>query len=810
MPILRSLLRSPGYLVTAVLSLALALGAGAAAFSVVDAVRFRALPFKDGDRLVLLSEVPARQSSAKVAACRVACEVSYEVFSRVLSATPFRTLELVSGFTSGGKALNTGTEPIVLTGGVASRNLFPLLGAKPYLGRGLTPEDDQLGVPLVTVLSYDLWVNQFGKDPGVIGQTVKLSDSRYTIVGVMQPGFKHEVASQFWLPAVPTLDPSTRPSIRTLTVIARLTPGSTVAQARAELAGLDPNALAQVRAGQVEPTRIEVSALRDRYAASTRAHDLVFAAIVACILLIAIANLSNLTLLRTLRMQREFALRSALGASRGRLVRVVLGEHLIVVAVAAGVGLLLASWFLGILQSLASLDSIRPPGMEYRLDARVIGFTLVLALVVSLLLSLVPGWIVTHREMQGSLRDGPTVTVGRRAGGAQRVFVLAQIVSAIVLLTGAGLMAKTVRRLSGLDLGFDSERVVQGSPSFPHPWRVKEKYLPITRQLADELHLLTGVVDVGIRASSGLGPQGGPPSITLEGQASPLPPSEVPPGAVAVSPDYFRTVGIRVVRGRVFTTQDLELTPPVAVVNEWAANRWWPGQDPIGRTLRVDTAAAASPLVLTVVGVVRDNKAAQQNLLLADEGPEIYRPYEQTPSPYPAFLVRTRDDPARLLKPMRELLARLVPDRPVSATRLSDQVGQQLSGVRANAYQIFGFAIVGFALALIGLYGVLSYAVSRRIRELGIRGALGASRTDLSRMILGDAVRMTVVGLALGLPAAAFASGLIRGMLYGVNRVDPWVYGVVAVVVFGVALLASYLPARRAARVDPLVALRIS
>jgi putative ABC transport system permease protein len=806
---IRSLIRTPGYFLTAVLSLGIALGAGAAAFSVIDAVRFRALPFKDGDRLVLLSEVPINQKTGATVGCRSICDVSYEVFDRVLARVPFRTLELVSGYTSGGKALNTGTEPILLTGGVASKNLFPLLGVAPMLGRGLTPEDDRLGVPLVTVLSYDLWVNQFGKNPAVIGQDVKLSDSHYTIVGVMPRGFNHEVGSQFWLPAVPTLDPSTRPSIKALTVIARLAPGRSIEQARAELAGLDPNAITTARTGPTEPTRIEVSRLRDRYASSTQAHDLIFAAIVACILLIAIANLSNLTLLRTLRLQREYAVRSALGASTGRLLRTIFSDHLIVVTVAAVLGLSLAAGSLRILQSLTALSFTRPAGMEYRLDLRVIGFTILLSLIVAVLLSLVPGWVVTHRGIQGTLRDGATaVTVGRGAGRAQRIFVVAQIASAIVLLTGAGLMTKTVGRLSRLDLGFDTEHVVQGTPSFPHPWRVKEKYLPVTRQIAEELGRLPGAAGVGILANVALGPRGSVPVVRLEGQATPLAATVVPTGGIAVSPGYFRTLGIRLLRGRGFTDQDLELTPRVAIVNQWAASRWWPGQDAIGKTISVDTASASAPLVLTVVGVSQDSKAAEQNLLLAEDGPEVFLPYEQASSPFPTFYLRTPGAPQPILKPVRELLARLVPDRPVSAVPVADQVGQQLSGVQSNTYQILSFAVVGFGLALIGLYGVLSYAVSRRVQELGIRGALGASRRELRGLVMADAARLALSGVVIGLPVAALATSLIQGMLYGTSRTDPLVYAAVAVLVFAVSLVASYLPARRAARVDPIVALR--
>ncbi|HEU5219344.1 MAG TPA: FtsX-like permease family protein, partial [Gemmatimonadales bacterium] len=302
---------------------------------------------------------------------------------------------------------------------------------------------------------------------------------------------------------------------------------------------------------------------------------------------------------------------------------------------------------------------------------------------------------------------------------------------------------------------------------------------------------------------------GAPPSLVLEGQAAPLPASAAPRFVHAVSPGYFKTLGIAIVRGREFTEQDLEAAPPVAVINEYAARHWWPGQDPIGRTFRVDTAPSL-PLEVTVVGVAHDNLAASPNLLLSDDGPEIYRPYEQMPSAFPTFFVASRTGPAPLLKPTRELLARLVPDRPVFGSLLAEDVSTQLGGVRLNAIQILAFALVGFGLALLGIHGVLSYTVRQRTQEIGIRGALGASRGGIERMVLMDAARLTGFGLLVGLPAAAFATRLIKGMLYGTSPTDPSVFVLVGAVVALVSLAAAYAPARRAAKVDPVIALRAS
>lgn len=807
---IRSLARSPGFVVVAILSLALGLGAGVAAFSVLDAVRFRALPFKDGDRLVLLSEVPADPAGpGGGAACRAACDVAYETYANLLRAHPFRTLDVVTGYTSGLKALNRGGDPVLVLGGVASPELFELLGVRPALGRPFTADDDRLGAPPVVLLSHDLWTEHFARDPGVLGQVVQLSDTRYTVIGVMPPGFNHEVRSRFWLPVVPTLDPSTRPSIRSLTVIGRLRPGRTVDQLRGELATLDPAALAPAGPGARAPLRLDAAPLRVRYTESTRSHDLAFAAVVLCVLLIAGANLANLVLVRALHQRRELAVRSALGASAGRLVRGLLAQHVVLVAAATALGLLFAAWLLRVLGSLEVLASLRPPGMEYRIDLRAAGFAAALAALLAAGLSLVPAGVLRRGRLEALLRDDAGATTGRAGRWLQRGFVVAQITAAVVLLAGAGLMVKTVRRLGRLDLGFQPAPLVQGTPSFPHPWRVRETYLPVSRQIAAELAALPGVRRVALRADVPLAPRGATPALTPAGHGEPLPRALAPALAFGVGPGYFEALGIELVQGRALDDRDTETAPPVAVINEWAARRWWPGRDAVGRTVRVDTAPGAG-VEVTVVGVARDNRAARPGLLLSDQGAELYRPFEQAASAFPTFYVEAGGAPAPLLRPVREALARLVPDRPVSTGLVADQVADQLEGVRLNAIQLLAFAAVGLGLALTGVYGVLAYAVGRRAREIGIRGALGASRGRIAGLVLREAALLTLAGLALGYPAATAASRLIEGLLYGTSRTDPGVFVAVAAAVAAVVALASWIPARRAARVDPLTALRAS
>jgi putative ABC transport system permease protein len=788
----RSLAKSPVFFATTIITLAVAIGASTAAFGVLDAIRFRALPFRDADRLLVLGEVDVEPGRPTL--CPTTCLVSYETFADVLRATRFQTLDEVAANVSGGKAVTIDGDVVLMTGGVVSPNLFAMLGETPRIGRTFSADDDRLGVPLVTVLSHELWT-RLGSDPGILGTIVKLSDSQYTVIGVMPPGFRYEVDSQFWLPVVPTLDPSTLPSIRSVAVVARLAPGRTLAQARSELAALS------IPARDGPPTVLVASPLRDRYIASTQSHDVAFAVVVGCILLIACANLSNLVLVRTLGQHRDYAIRAALGAGVATMTRGLLAQNLLLVAIGACGGAFVASRLLGVLQALPVLASLRPDGMEYRMDARVLLFATVVALVAAALMSVVPAVLVARTDVRRLLQAGSgRVTAASRV---QRFFVVAQIATAAVLLSGAALMARTVLRLGQVDAGFDAAHVVNGSPSFPHPWRVADIYLPVSERIVEALNTLPGVHSAALRAAVPLGRRS---ELTLEGSATPLERVRVPSSALGISPGYFETMGIAVKHGRAFDDHDRADAVPVAIVNEWTARNWWPGLDPIGRTIRI-ASPGSSPLMLTVVGVIADNKAVGGGILSAETGPELYRPWLQASSAFPGFIINAAA-PSAVERPMRELLARMVPDRPLVTTVASQQIASQLGAVRTNARQIAAFALIGLFLAAIGIHGLLSWAASQRTREMAIRGAIGASRIRIAGLILGDAARLTALGLILGLPAARLAVRWITDMLHGTRPGDPLVYGVVSAGVFAVALLASWVPVRRVTRVDPLVALR--
>ena len=808
----RSLWRSPGFVAAATLSLGLATGAGVAGFSVLDAVRFRALPFADADRLVLIGEVPER-------GCPALCDVDYRTFD-LLRRHRFSSIDAVAAFTSGGKALGEGADQVDVVSVIMSASAFPLLGARPMLGRTFAPDEDELGAPPLMVISHGLWSTVFGSDSSILGRTFRLSDEPYTVIGVMPPGFEFESRGQLWLAATRYLDPRTGTSLRSINVMARLVPGATMPQLLTELRGLEEEANAGRPA--VSRTTFSVAPLRSRYVEATRSHDLIFAAIVAAILVIGCANVASLVLVRALRHRRALAVRSALGARRAELVGYLVAENAILCGLGLVTGLLLAKVALGGLQSVASLlTPMRVPGMEYRLDWRAVGFAVMLGAVATLLLSLAPVRLILRSDLQPVLREGALSATGSR--GTQRIqqaFVVVQTACAVALLIATGLLVKTAARFSHVDLGYDASHVAVVSAVPAHSGRSAGRYLPAADRILTDISAIPGVEGVAVRMPVPVGATRArapgaivvrreldESAIQLDG-SRPLEASLAPRTAFGISADYFRVMEIPLTAGRPFAATDNEGAPAVAIINEWAARRWWPGESAIGKTFALDTAPGLRATI-TIVGVVRDNLAAQGSVLLARGGPELYRPYRQAHFWLANYYLRTRTAPASIIAEAQRAVMRVVPaNGRARGDLLASQVRAQLQTVRANTMQVAGFAIVGLLLAMTGLYGVLSYLVQQRTREIGIRGVLGAGRTQILTMVLSQATTVTLVGIAIGFAAAAFGMRLASGLLYGTPPNDPLVYIIVAIVSLVIAVLAGALPALRAARIDPTVALR--
>jgi putative ABC transport system permease protein len=676
---LRRIGKEPGFAASVITSLGLAIGASAVAFSILDAVRLRSLPLPGSDRLVVLSEVqldPDGKAAGRTG-CRSGCSVSYSAYSQILAGRTFRTLSALAPFASGGKSLTLKDDTQTILGTVTSNTLFEMLDVHPVAGRLFSAEDNRLGAPPVAVLGYGLWTSQFAQDPSLIGTPIQLSDTRYTVIGIMPNGFDFEFGSQFWLPETPALDPTTRPSITSVAVLGRLAAGASLEQVRAELASIDLNSVRRPE-GAAADKRFLITAepLRSRYVAGTKGHDLLFVVIVACVLMIACANVTNLLLARAVGERRAFSIRTALGAGSLHLARLILVEHLVLVIAGALLGIVIAWLSLPLVASVDVLNSPRLTEMTYRLDLRVAAFAVAIATLIAVAISAVPTLLVLRADVQPVLREhGAGTADGRHGALAQRAFVVAQLACAVALVVIGGLSTRRVLDASRMSLGFDATRIVQTTPSLPHDWRVKEKYLPLTERILADLRTLPGVTSASARAFVPLNAQTATPS----GSAAPLTPRLLPASIVGVDPEYFATMQIPLIRGRTFTTADRERAAPVAIVNQWAAQRWWAGRDPVGETLRI-TLSSGAESTLTIVGVVADNKAGQSSLLLADDGPLLYRPYEQVPSPFVSYFVRARDNPASLVRPVQQDVARLVPNRPLSTQVVGDVIAQQLGG----------------------------------------------------------------------------------------------------------------------------------
>ena len=808
----RSLSRSPGFVAAAVLSLGLAIGSGVAGFGVLDAVRFRALPFPNADRLVLISEVPR-------SGCAANCDVNYKTLA-LLRERRFSSIDALAGFTAGSKALGTGTDQLDVIAAVVSGTVFDLLAVRPELGRTFAPEEDKLGATPTMVVSHELWATYFNADPSVIGKTYTLSDEPFTVIGVMPPGFAFESRSQVWLAASRYLDPRTGTSLRAVNVLARLAPGATPEQLAGELRTLEASA----NEGRPEKSRVTfgVTPLRDRYVMATRGNDVVFAAIVGAILVIGCANVASLVLVRAMRHQRSLAVRSALGASKSALIRYLFSENFLLCLGGLALGLALAALALRALQFAAPLQAgTRVPGMEYRLDARAVAFAVLLTATTAAVLSLAPVRRLVDDDLQTTLRgSAATATVTRGGHRVQQTFVVVQTACAVALLVATGLMVKTLARLSAVALGYNAEHVAYVTAIPVHAGRVPSKYLPAADRLLADIAALPDVLVSALRMQVPFAvgrPRG--PGVTLVRRdledatmtldaGHEIDASLQPRTAFGVSPEFFRVMGIPLVAGRTFGVGDNESSPAVAIINEWAARHWWPNESPIGRTFTVDTAPGVR-VAITVVGVVRDNLAGQSSVLVARAGPEVFRPFKQSHYWIVNYYARTRGAPARVVESAKTAVMRaIVSDGRPRGGLLSAQVAGQLQSVKTNAVQIAGFALVGLLLAITGLYGVLSYVVQARTREIGIRGVLGARPSTILGMVMSQAFRLSVVGIAAGLITAMASMRLFQGLFYGTPTSDVTVYAAVAVIATVVTLIASYVPAHRASRVDPIVALK--
>ncbi len=795
----RQLRKHPAFTAVAIVTLALGIGANTAIFSVVNAVLLRPLPYKDDSKLVVV----LHDGRNPVAPANFLDWRSQNHVFAGMGAAQYWTPNL------------TGTsDPEKLWGLHVTSDIFPLLGVQPLLGRVFLPEEETPGKEHAVVLSYRLWQSHFASDSKIVGRTIALTGENYTVIGVMPQSFKFApfwaTKAELWAPLAlgPRLDDRQGRSLR---VFARLKPGITVEKAQAEMAAISGRLEREFPGTNRDVT---VVPLREKVVGNVRPALLVLLGAVGFVLLIACANVGHMLLARAAARQREIAVRSALGASRWDVLGQFLAESLTLSLIGGAIGVLFAIWGVRALQALSPSDLPRVDSVT--IDAHVLWFALAISILTGLIFGLAPAWRAISANTIDSLKEGERgASEGLRRNRLRAVLVGSEFAFAVVLLAGAGLMIRTFIRLQQVDPGFDPHNVVsiiaevagteEGSGN-----RTAAFY----RQVLERVAAVPGVVSAsGINHLPLAGDQWG---ISFHVQGRPLDrPGEAPVATYrVVFPGYFRTMGIPILRGRdVSETDDLR-APGAVVVNEYTASRYWPGEDPIGKRITTDD-PQNHPAWLTVVGVVKNS--VRGNWTSPPEE-EIFLPYLQNrdyvlnpapPSAYLTLVVKTNADPSAKIPAIRAAIRSLDRNLPISVVQTMDQVVAEATGESRFYLVLLGaFASVALVLAAVGIYGVMSYSVSRRTREIGIRMALGAKAGDVLRLVLLHGLALAFAGVSVGLAGALILTRLMSGLLYGTRPADPATFAAVVVVLALVAAAASYIPARRATRVDPMVALR--
>jgi len=794
---IRTLRKSPGFAAVALATLALGIGANAAIFSVVDAVLLRPLPYADPGRLVVAYQTLPSQGVTSNG-------VSYLNY---LDWTKARSVERLGAVRMHDYTLTGAGEPALVAAGTVTANVFGLLGTAPLLGRGLVDADDSAEAAPVAVLTEKLWRDRFGGDPAVVGRAVRLDERVFTIVGVMPSRFRTPPdvpPADLWTPLSqdPIFDDlRQKRGGHYLTIVGRLKDGASLEQAQAELKTIADGQARQFPK-ENEGWSVRLVPLAESFVAGVRTALLVLLGAVALVFLIACANVANLLLARSGARAREVAIRTALGAGRGALVRQFLAESLVLGTAGGALGLSLAAATTKALR--AWLPANLPRVADVALDLRVLVFGLVVSLGAAILFGLVPALHAARPDLASGLREG---SAGAGEGAPRRrlrnVLVVVETALSFVLLVGAGLLARSFVRLQEVPLGFDPARVLTAGMSLPRAQYARpEQWRNFYTTLVDGLSKEPGVELAAASLPLPLYGAGLNFAFKIDGREE-ASGSDLTANYTASTPEYFRSLGIRLMRGRLFTERDSADAPKVCVVSAAFAKQYFPGENPLGRRL---VFGFKESVAREIVGVVADVKRDGQG---APSKPEMYVPFAQEPWWAAYVLLRTSGDPMRLSAVLRRHVRALDPGLPVESVQpMTQMVADSVAQARFRTTLLAMFGAAALVLAVVGIYGVLSYSVGRRTREVGIRVALGAGRGDVLRLVVSEGLLLTGLGLALGAAGAVVLTRFLSTLLFEVGRFDPLTYAAVAAVLAGSGLLACWIPARRAMRVDPVVALR--
>jgi predicted permease len=806
----RMLLKAPGFTAVAVLTLALGIGANTAVFSIVNAVLLRPLPYQAPGQLV---KIWGQYTKEGIPQNWISEPEWWDMQGGLHSFS-----SLAAYYTGGGANLSVDSgQPTRITQGSTTASLFPLLGVKPYLGRTFSAEEDKPNVNVV-LLSYKCWHSTFGADAKIVGTTIDLNLEKFTVIGVLPEGFVFAGDNDVWTPlGLDRAKPGNRGS-HYLEVIGRIKPGVTLGQANADLQAFANSLALQYprNYGGNKGWGMFARSLRTELTGDVRLATLVLFGAVGFVLLIACVNLANLLLARASARSREMALRIALGAGRFRLIRQHLTESVLIGCIGGAIGVFLAVWGVNLVDRFAT--QFLPAAIRPTLDIPVLGFAAALSIFTGFLFGLAPALHVSRTEVFDALRTAARSSAGVAGNRMRNGLVVAEISVALVLLIGAGLMVRSLRRLMEVNPGFQTQHLLTARLYLPSAtYKDQANVATFFRDFLDRVRAIPGVTTAGavslLPVQPGLNSSGSTyvEHTSVEGLETFMGYPYIEADRRFTSPDYFSAMQIPLVRGRYFTSADDASAPLVAIVDDHFAKRFWPGQDAIGQHIAIGSVPKSNPPVpqwTTVVGVVRH----VNNTTLDFQGREqVYVPHSQLPFAIRSMsiVVRTPLDPAAIASAVRGQLSAMDPTLPLYEIKTMDEQLQQSTAQRRfNMTLLVAFGLLALLLAGIGTYGVLAYSVGQRTPEIGVRLALGAHRRDILKMVIGDGLRLAAFGLGIGLIAALIATRFMSTLLFGVGAFDAATFAVAAVVLTAIAMLAAYVPARRATRVDPMVALR--
>ena len=797
---IRILLKNGGFTLIAVFTTALGIGASTAIFSVVNGVLLRPLPYKTADRIVAIQEISREGKRVQTTPANFLDWRAQNTVFEHLAAIFTRGSNLVG---------DNGAERIDLA--VTSANFFDVFGAQPAQGRLFLPEDEQAGHQPIVVIGHALWQRRYGGDPGIVGQAIILDGTSYTVAGIAPAGFQYPNKTEAWLPPI-RLAPAVNPSMDVtqvrgwgyLTAVASLKPGIKLQQAKDEMEAITARLREQYP--QTNNNRFNrVVGLYEHLVGDTSTILWVLLGAVCFVLLIACANVANLMLVRASARQKEIAIRTALGASRLRIIRQLLTESVMLALAGGAAGLLLASQGVDLLTGMLPADF--PRLQDIGLDLKVFGFTIVVSLITGIVFGFAPAWQVSRADVHESLKENSRGSAGGRRQRLRSLLVAAEVALSLVLLVGAGLLFRTFLQLQSVKSGFNAQRAltVRLNPSGAN-FREDPQFIAYYKNVEERLRSIPGVEAVGAINTLPLakGPTFG---FRVEGRPQ-LPIDQWPfANYRSVTADYFRALGIPILQGRPFEERDDATHPLVALINQAAADSVFAGENPVGKRIGFGgTDRNGQPVWFEIVGVVGNVRSIE---LREEPLNEVYLSSLQDTFAEMSFVIRTEIEPEGLATAVREAVQDVDRAQPVGAIRPMERiVSESVTQPRFNLTLLGIFGAIALILSAAGIYGVTAYTVNQRTHEIGIRMAVGAREQDVLRLVMKQGMMPAVIGLAVGLGAAIGLTRLMKSLLFGVSATDPLTFAVLAAVLLGVALLACYFPARRAMRVDPMIALR--